>query len=176
MREPNVAGFDASGRLRSLHAHWEAHANGKMPGPEVVDPVSLRPWLGHLLLVDVLENGDFKYRVYGTAVAATFGEDMTGRSPEGFPSHHVEIIVGPYRAVAVDAKPRYTAHILTIRERKYAAWERLVLPIARADAKVGQLLVGLHRVRITDLARYRASLGAAGIVPAITSEPEGAFL
>jgi hypothetical protein len=176
LREPNVASFDQSGRLRSLHAHWRAQARGNLPGPAIVDPIALRPWLGHLLLVDVVGNGEFKYRVYGTAVAETFGEDMTGRSPGGFPPHHVEIIVGPYRAVAEDAKPRYTAHILAIRERKFAVWERIVLPIAGASARVEQLLVGIHRVRVSDFARYRASLDAAGIVPAITSEPEGAFL
>ena len=176
LREPNVASFDEEGRLRSLGAYWQSHAaDGHLPGQDIVDPLALRAWLGQLLLVEVLGN-DFKYRIYGTAVAETFGVDMTGRSPQGFPPHHVEIIVGPYRAVATDGKPRYTAHILTIQERKFAAWERIILPIAGANGKVGQLLVGLHRVRVIDYARYLASLDAAGIVPAITSEPEDAFL
>jgi hypothetical protein len=178
LREPHVATFDEAGRLHALEQHWQSRAvGGALPGKDIVDPLALRPWLGQLLLVDVLNSGrDFAYRLYGTNVAETFGEDMTGRSPQGFPPHHVQIIVEPYRAVASDGRPRRTAHIMTIRDRKFAAWERIILPIAGTDAKVAQLLVALHRVRLIDYARYLASLEAAGIVPAITSEPEDAFL
>jgi hypothetical protein len=178
VREQKVTTFDQAGRLRSLRAYWHSHADeGRVPGPSIVDPLALRTWLGHLLLVDVLDGGsEFVYRVYGSSVAETFGQDMTGRSPRGFPPHHVEIIVEPYRAVAASKEPRYTAHILSIQERKFAAWERLILPIVGHNANTTQLLVGVHRVRVTDIARYRASLEAEGIAPAITSEPEDAFL
>jgi hypothetical protein len=164
--------------LRSLLAHWRSHArDGKLPCHRVVDPLALRPWLGHLLLVDIVGAGDdFVYRVYGSDVAETFGQDMTGRSPRGFPPHHVDIIVEPYRAVAASKAPRYTAHILSIQQRKFAAWERVILPIADSRERVCQLLVGLHRVRLTDYQSYLGSLEAQGIVPAITSEAEDAFL
>jgi hypothetical protein len=178
VREPNVTTFDEAGRLRALDAYWRTHAaEGRPPGPDIVDPLALRAWLGHLLLVDVVDGGaDFVYRVYGSAVAETFGADMTGRGPSGFPAHHVEIILGPYRAVAASQVPRYTAHILSIQDRKFAAWERVILPIVDGGGRSIQLLVGLHRVRVRDIARYRASLDAEGIVPAVTPEPEDAFL
>ena len=178
MREPNVTSFDEAGRLHALGAYWQSHAkDGRPPGPAIVDPLALRAWLGHLLLVDVVNGGtDFVYRVYGSTVAETFGADMTGRSPSGFPPHHVEIILGPYRAVAATLAPRYTAHVLSIQDRKFAAWERVILPLVDASGRAAQLLVGLHRVRVTDMARYRASLDAEGIVPAVTPEPEDAFL
>jgi hypothetical protein len=178
MREPNVTTFDQTGRLRSLYGYWQSHAaDGRLPGAAIVDPIALRPWLGHLLLVDVLEGGsEFVYRVYGSNVAETFGQDMTGQSPRGFPSHHVDIIVGPYRAVAGDRRPRYTAHIMSVQERKFAVWERVILPIADHAGNASQLLVGIHRVRVSDLAHYRLSLDAEGIVPAVTAEPEDAFL
>src|SRR5690349_14017094 len=116
MREPNVTSFDEAGRLRALGAHWQSRtAEGRPPGQDMLDPLSLRPWLGHLLLVDVLPGGtEFVYRLYGTNVAETFGQDMTGQSPQGFPAHHVEIIMAPYRAAVADQAPRYTAHILSI--------------------------------------------------------------
>lgn len=177
MREPRVASFDEAGRLRALEAYWQSHAaDGRLPGHEMIDPLSLRPWLGRLLLVDVVDGSDFVYRLYGTDVAETFGQDMTGRSPQGFPPHHVEIIVAPYRSVAATRAPRYTAHIMSIQERKFAAWERVILPVAGPGGAVGQLLVGLHRVRVADYQRYLGSLQEAEIVPAITAEPEDAFL
>jgi hypothetical protein len=178
MREPNVSSFDEAGRLHALGTYWQSRAaQGRLPGQDILDPLSLRPWLGHLLLVDVLPGGtDFVYRLYGTNVADTFGQDMTGQSPQGFPAHHIDIIVAPYRTVVADRALRYTAHILSIDERKFAAWERVILPIANAADAVSQLLVGLYRVRVTDYARYRASLVSVGVAPAITAEPEGAFL
>jgi hypothetical protein len=177
VREPTVASFDEAGRLRSLDAYWRARAADGLPGQEIIDPLALRAWLGRLLVVDVLDGGrDFMYRLYGTDVADTFGQDMTGRSPQGFPPHHVEIIVDPYRAVTAARQPRYTAHILSIQQRRFAAWERVILPIADTDGEVRQLLVGLHRVRVADYPRYLASLEAAGVISAITAEPEDAFL
>jgi hypothetical protein len=71
---------------------------------------------------------------------------------------------------------RFTVHILSIRERKFAAWERVILPVANLRGQVDQLLVGIHRVRIADYGCYCASLEAERIVPAVTEETDDAFL
>lgn len=177
MREPNVSRFDQAGRLRALAEYWHTKAGSRLPDHDAIDPFAMRPWLGHLLLVDVIGGGrEFVYRVYGSDVADTFGRDMTGRTPREFPVHHVEIIVGPYREVVIGRVPRYTVHILAIRDRKFAAWERVILPIEGFRGDVGQLLVGIYRVRVSDYDSYLASLDAARIVPEVTEEADDAFL
>lgn len=178
MREPSVTTFDQAQRLRNLAAYWLGQsANGAPPGHGAIDPQALRSWLGHLLLVDVAGGGEkFIYRVYGSDVADTFGRDMTGRSPQEFPAHHVEIIQRPYREVVAARAHRFTVHILSIRERKFAAWERVILPVANIRGDVDQLLVGIYRVRIADYGRYCASLEAERIAAAVTEETDDAFL
>jgi hypothetical protein len=178
VREPSVSTFDQAGRLRALAAYWrDQSSDGSLPGQTAIDPQAMRAWLGHLLLVDVIAGGEeFVYRVYGSGVADTFGRDMTGHSPREFPAHHVDIIQGPYRDAVAGRVPRFTAHILSIRERKFAAWERVILPIANLSGTVDQLLIGIYRVRIADYRGYCASLEAEGIVPAVTEEADGAFL
>jgi hypothetical protein len=177
VREPSVTTFDQARRLRSLAAHWQGQSmNGTPPGRGAIDPQAMRPWLGHLL-VDVDGGGEkFIYRVYGSDVADTFGRDMTGCSTQEFPAHHVEIIHRPYREVVATRAIRFTVHILSIRERKFAAWERVILPVANLRGQVDQLLVGIHRVRIADYGCYCASLEAERIVPAVTEETDDAFL
>lgn len=178
MAEPNTREFDFQSRLRSLAAHWHSLAGGDaLPARSAIDPTAMRPWLGNILLVDVIDGGaGFTYRLYGSEVAEHFGRDLTGRTPSEFPAHHVDIILGAYRGVVETGRPRYTVHILSIDGRKFAAWERVVLPLSDDGRTVNHLLVGLYRVRIPDIARYRASLAKAGIEPAITQEAEGSFL
>jgi hypothetical protein len=178
VREPSVSTFDQARRLRNLAEYWTSQsAGGGLPGHAAIDPQAMRAWLGHLLLVDVVgAEPKFVYRVYGSGVADTFGKDMTGRTPREFPAHHVDIIEGPYREVVRSRAPRFTVHILSIRERKFAAWERVILPIGNFRGEVDQLLVGIYRVRIADYGCYCASLAAEQIIPAVTEEADDAFL
>jgi hypothetical protein len=171
--------FDCNHKLHALEQYWHQRRGAKpFPARQDIDPLAMRPWLGHVALVAVVEGGrDFVFRLYGSELAATFGRDMTGKSARDFPAHHVEIITGPYRDVVRTGQPRYTAHILNIGDRKYAAWERVILPLADdIDATaVGLLLVGLYRVRIDDFAVYRASLRDRQVEPVVTMEPDGTF-
>jgi hypothetical protein len=178
VREPSVDTFDQARRLRDLADYWRKQSkSGALPGHGAIDPHAMRSWLGHLLLVDVIAGGsDFVYRVYGSDVADTFGRDMTGRKPEEFPAHHVEIIRRPYRDVVASRTIRFTVHIMAIRDRKFAAWERVILPVAGLRDEVDQLLVGIYRVRVGRYAGYCASLEAENIVPAVTAEDDDAFL
>lgn len=66
-----------------LLAHWNANRGASgLPDRSSFDPLSLRPYLGNLLIVDV-EDGQperrYRYRLIGTEVADMSGRDMTGR-------------------------------------------------------------------------------------------------
>src|SRR5579871_486208 len=66
--------------LRFLHQFWSAQARpGSLPHIRSVDPLEMRPALGFIILMDVLPGGaDFRCRLFGSAVAAVSGFDMTG--------------------------------------------------------------------------------------------------
>lgn len=78
---------------------WQ-RARGAAPWPPVtcIDPFEIRPLLGNVVLLDVLdqpEGMDLKYRLFGAEFVHWFGFDMTGRTVRQWPS------------------PEYRGHMLT---------------------------------------------------------------
>src|SRR5437899_636035 len=68
-------------RLRELWQYWARKRDGTLlPGRAAISPHEMRPWLGYLLLMDVVEGGrDFRYRLHGTQLVQLFGVDLTGQ-------------------------------------------------------------------------------------------------
>lgn len=76
---------------RGLLAYWKENCpSAGLPDRAAFDPLSLRPYLGNLLIVDVEDamgaaasarqsDRRFRYRLIGTEVALMSGRDMTGR-------------------------------------------------------------------------------------------------
>jgi hypothetical protein len=129
-------------RLVRLHHHWNGLASGEAPPISAIDPFGLNFILGWLMVIEPLDRGgDFRYRLYGTAIAATTGRDLTGaKVSDSFPLFAAWTI-GVYRDVIARRRPVLTRH----NPRRYVRidrWERLILPYAGADGGVERLLVG----------------------------------
>ncbi|HTZ79822.1 MAG TPA: PAS domain-containing protein [Stellaceae bacterium] len=131
--------------LRFLREHWlELAADREMPLAHEIDAVNLRPALGFIILVDVVEGGrDFRYRLFGSALAAASGFDMTGRllSDHRASPHIPAFYLAAYRAVLRRREPLFTEHgpSHVVRTK---AWHRLVLPLADESGAISRLLVG----------------------------------
>lgn len=133
------------GPLRFLAAFWRARrAPGALPGIDVVDPLALKPALGYMMLLDVLDDGwDYRYRVYGSLIARRLGRDLTGaRTSEiARTAFTGTFYIAGYRAViarrlplfSVSSSPGYV---------QATDWRRLALPLAGPDGGVKRLLVG----------------------------------
>ena len=109
-----------------------------------IDALDMRPALGYLMLLDVLDGGaDFRYRLYGSIIAQHSSFDMTGRRlSELRPDQGVGAVFQViYRAVLARPEPIYTEHAPppTIRVK---LWYRLILPLFDDDGGVCRLLVG----------------------------------
>jgi hypothetical protein len=135
------------GRLVTLLAHWNAQrerAGCGAPVPPVgaIDPSALRFILGWLMIIEPLDDGvDFKYRLYGSAIAATTGRDLTGcKVSDSFPMF-AAWTMRVYRATLANRHPVLTRHSPR-RLVPIDQWERLILPYAGADGAIGRLLVG----------------------------------
>lgn len=110
--------------------------------PEQIDPFVLKPALGYILLIDVLEDGaDFHYRLYGTEIARVAGFDMTGK-------HTSEMVTGSlastfylagYRALLQRPEPLFTWHEMPM-QITINSWDRIVLPLTGADGRVSRIL------------------------------------
>lgn len=131
--------------LRFLNDYWRGLRNGDgLPLASAVQPPDMKPALGVIMLLDVLNGGeDFRYRVYGTRIAQYSGFDMTGRrTSEIRTSDYVStFFLSLYRAAMIRREAVHTRHNPSA-EVSARTWDRLILPLAGPDGEVGRLLVG----------------------------------
>jgi len=131
--------------MRFIIEYWErlqAEAGGAMPPASAVSPFDLKPVLGHVVLIDVLDDGwDGQFRVYGTKVAETYGRDMTGRRVSEIDGgNYVSTFFRClYRAAWLRQLPYYTHHYPPPHVA-VESWQRVALPLAGADGKVSRFL------------------------------------
>lgn len=132
-------------QLQFLLTYWRGLRNdaGQVKVGSI-DALDMRPALGYLMLLDVLDGGtDFRYRLYGSIIAQHSNFDMTGRclselKPDQGVGAFFRVV---YRAVLARPEPIYTEHAPppTIRVK---LWYRLILPLFGDDGTVCRLLVG----------------------------------
>jgi hypothetical protein len=142
MRSPAPSDLQATAN-RFLLEYWLAERRGALPPVSAVDPVRLAPALGRILLVEPVEHGaDFRYRLFGTDVAAVSGFEMTGRllSDHPLPLELVSFGLALYRNLMERPEPVKTVNLPPTT--LYSSWERIVLPFAGANGEVARFLVG----------------------------------
>jgi hypothetical protein len=142
-------------RLEALFSFWEARKKDRaVPARADFDPVEMRPWLGHLMLVDWAD-GKWVYRLYGTAFVEAFRREMTGKSIDELPAEQAALLRAEYDKVRAQAAPvwrTYSAQFehATPDGRQHwqlgQTWERLVLPLSDGGADVTLVLVGAYRI------------------------------
>ncbi|MGD1879325.1 MAG: hypothetical protein ACFB13_17700 [Kiloniellaceae bacterium] len=132
--------------LRLLVCWWEeaVAAAGGPPTPEMVDPLALRPALGAISLLDVVDGGrDFEMRLHGSDISDILGIDMTGMKMGEMSVPFMAFLMVTYRAQLLRPEPlllRYTPAM----EFFLSAWWRIGLPLVR-DGEVVRLLIGMVR-------------------------------
>lgn len=142
-------------RLESLYAFWDARRNGRpVPARADFDPIDMRPWLGHLMLVDWAD-GKWVYRLYGTAFVEAFRREMTGKSIDELPAEQAALLRAEYETVRASAAPQWRTYSAqfdhgTLDGRKQwqlgQTWERLALPLSAGGGEVSLVLVGAYRI------------------------------
>jgi hypothetical protein len=66
--------------LRSLFDLWDVKRGSRQAPPRSdFSHEDLLPWFGHLMLLDCLDNNEYRYRLYGTTLTELFGFDLTGK-------------------------------------------------------------------------------------------------
>ena len=131
--------------LKFLLAYWtEKRGNAEMPLAGAIDPIEMKPALGFIMLLDVIDGGaDFRYRVYGTAIVERTGMDWTGKSVSDLAARYY---TGLFYAAVYRAALRRREPVATVSSspRHVAATEgsRLVLPLRDSSGAIIRFLVG----------------------------------
>jgi hypothetical protein len=131
--------------LRFLLEYWtDLAAGGVLPNRRCIDPLAMRPALGYIMLIDVVDHGrDFRYRLYGSTIALISKLDMTGRLMSTHPasSYVNEFGLAANRAVLNRRLPLYTERTPALAERT-VRWQRIALPLADDLGDVTRILAG----------------------------------
>ena len=142
------AGQPMTPELDALYRLWESkRADRAMPGRRDFAFEDLGPWLGHLILVDVLDHGrDYAFRIFGTRIAEFLGQDLTGKRLNML-SPRVQRAMGEeYGEVVATRRPRYivgSPHL----SRRFSVAARAILPLSHAGCAVDQLLIGFYEAK-----------------------------
>lgn len=125
---------------RDLLELWGARRNGaRLPSRDDFSFDDLRPYFGHLCIVDVLpEIDDLRFKLVGTVIVETVGRDATGMLvSDVLPEPALRI----YRYLIQNATPARTHGRVEWRDKEFISHETLLLPLAADGAAVDQFLL-----------------------------------
>jgi hypothetical protein len=129
-------------KLIALFALWSGKcACESLPVRHQFPVAELRPWLGHLALIE-RRGEDFLFRLCGTDLIARFGGEATGRILHTCQAPHASL-----RAALVEACETHApvpAVTVTTANDDPVTWSEIVLPLAGGDGQIARLFVGSY--------------------------------
>ncbi len=132
--------------LKFLLGHWQRlKGEHRYPLASLIDPLEMRPALGYITLLAPIDGGrDFRFRLFGTVIAAACEFDMTGDMLSSLPLrvHVAEYELALHRAALARGEPVYTWHIPP-SSASSAIWHRLVLPFGNERGEIVRLMTGI---------------------------------
>lgn len=131
---------------RFLLRYWSDLRGSRLqPHLSEIDAMEMRPALGYVNLLETVDDGrDFRYRVFGSVVAAVSGFDLTGQlvSRLRASAYIVEFTLAVFRAAQRRGEPLFTEHGPPATDHT-SSWHRLVLPFGNDRGDIARLLVGM---------------------------------
>lgn len=133
---------------RELYKLWSRkRGDRRMPERADLTATELRPWLGNLHLIEVIDAGrDFKYLVYGTEIARHYDVEMTGRLASQWPTTMRNAAYETYTRVIRDRCPYLVSQNEWALERLIAN-HRIVLPFSRDGEAVDHILTYVRMLK-----------------------------
>ncbi len=131
----------ATPTLRAGYAYWQAKCAGRpMPTRADLQPPEMLPFLGHILLLDVLNSPrDFHYRLIGTAVDSHMNGRYTGALVSSLP-HQREgnQMWRNFCHVADTAEPVFSHVSYVGKHKDFMAAQDLIMPLGTGEMGVGE--------------------------------------
>jgi len=119
----------ANPHIRALYDLWNAKRGTRQAPPRSdFSFEDLRPWFGHLMLLDCIGGDEYRYRLYGTELVRLFGFDLTGKLVGDAASQIGDKPLDEYRQVVRIGAPAYVSRI-SPSAREYLQVDKLALPL-----------------------------------------------
>ena len=156
-------------RLTAAYAAWSAAS--KVDGiarRQDIEIETIRDAIGHVGIVDVLRDGQFRYRLFGSGLVAALGYDATGRlSSDLTPASYAAVITAQYGEVVARRAP--VVH--ETRNMRSAAvvsrYFRLTIPLTLGSGSIDQLWM-----TVAMLGSFGAKSFVAPTLPALLSRKD----
>lgn len=135
-------------QLVRLYDDWQRRREGReLPARTDFDPLDLSYVLGHLCLIEVEQQPlRFRYRLYGTEVAAYFGLEMTSKWVDELPDlDHRRTAQAHFEEVVRHRAPLVWTKEFPSADNRRIFYEVLVLPLARKGVTVDMLMSAIVR-------------------------------
>lgn len=129
-------------RCRNLLDHLDGLCDGRWPLPkrELTPDRLPKQMLPHLYMLDVLPDGDFRFRLFGSHLVATYGREMTGRFlRETKTGEDVAFAHGIYSSAVTGRAPVITRTTAT-GDLGTIVYDRVICPLADEAGAVLWLL------------------------------------
>ncbi|MBL8837072.1 MAG: PAS domain-containing protein [Alphaproteobacteria bacterium] len=145
---------DCHPMIRALYDYWAGRRGGRaMPGRVDLDPIDVPALLPYVFMVDTPPSGPMTYRVFGTALVALFGRELTGRPVgEGAQPEHAPEVLARYARIVAERRPFYHRARLFEQSNDFTDIERVILPLSADGIEVDQL-IGMTIPRAAPLGR-----------------------
>jgi len=134
--------------LKGLHALWRARGStGRSPRREDFTLQDLKPWLGHLALLEHSPGGGFRFRVCSTAMFPRFGCDATGKLAHELSAMFCSDF--PHRLEqAVTSGTPICTWVPVASSVATVTYAELVLPLRHKNERENMLLVGTYKFSV----------------------------
>lgn len=135
--------------LEAAHDYWlEKRGSRIAPSRSDIRPEEMRKFLPYVMLLDVIGAPPrFRYRLVGTAFAAEYGQEITGRFVDEIDlSDQKECVLADYAEVVRSGAPSFRRWEYTKSDGRYVEVERVVLPLS-GDGRAVNMLLGAITAR-----------------------------
>lgn len=111
-----------------------------MPCRADVDPVDFAWMLGWVTLIEPLQDGDWRFVIDGSNIAAVFDHDMTGKRLSEYPIPAVRDVLFTTFAATVAARgPHFVTYDIEHDLRRWR-YDGLLLPLSDDNGSVNRLI------------------------------------
>ena len=133
-------------KLDALCELWESkRKGGALPARADFDVFELRPWLGHLNVIEVIDGGrDYRYRLHGNDLVQLLGMDLTGRRLSDLAPEMQGTIRAEHEEVLATRGPCWFSRNRFNRDADHLRIVKLTLPLAADGETIDMMLMGLY--------------------------------
>ena len=134
-------------QLESLLAYWLQKCGGrKMPARDDLPTRDLHPWMGHLALIEIAGENDFRVRLCGTNLIRRFGREATGVRVD-----ELAFDIARQLSAILKATAKAMAPVVAVSQVALGAgistYSEVALPLYGTGARIGTVLIGSYPVR-----------------------------